>query len=802
MKFSFKKILTVAATAVMLGGTVAAAAYPMPFVTDGSATGAVVVGANAATQDWAAAVDLQQNLNSQVTSSAGSTSVTGGDNVQLQRSTDKFNLMNNMSTFYSKIDESELGTVLAKGVYTNDAHDDFDYTQEIILGADLQLSHFLNSDFNDDKPIIGFDLNSDDLILNYTLKFTPDDAQGTDATWTGITGSYLPILGKQYFVLTMTNTTTTNHKITLLDSAISGSLGEEESISLDVDGTPYDVSVDYIDSDSVMLNINGEITDALTAAQTQKLGDGSYVGVKEVSSQGYAGGVSNVKFSIGSGKLVLENTKEVEINNEKLSATKYAVENSDETLEHEITSFISAAVSTDLDSIVLQWKIKDDTWIAPGTDLSMPGFESIKLSMGGFNTDKAEVTNLKGDSNTFSIKTQVTDGELDLDLFYLNSSSTGIAGLGKDATHKLVTSDVTGTTSTPVIINLDESLNNYFVVTWISGDDSETYAYKLGEVDEDNNNATVLTSITGGSDITIDQEGQYETEGNVKFMLDFAEEEFPSGSKANVTLNLTAASSGNVYSNRIVTAEGLEMSLPTLQNTTATGNYNISINATNEPTSWTQMFDEENKDETISGGPQFNATYAFSGTDGLEISALVGVTVRETESNSDLWEGYVSSGTSDLATMVLHDKPTSGLNELDITYHGTEAYADVFITESSAVVSAGNGDGESVIVVKDNEVSSVADKNLVVIGGSCINTVAAKILGSDSPVCGEDFSALTNVGANQFLIKVVTSPYNADNIAMLVAGYEAADTTNAVAKVKEGVTSDLGSEGVYPQASA
>ena len=40
-------------------------------------------------------------------------------------------------------------------------------------------------------------------------------------------------------------------------------------------------------------------------------------------------------------------------------------------------------------------------------DLILPGFESIKISMSDFITDKEEVTNLKGDTNDFAIKTNL-----------------------------------------------------------------------------------------------------------------------------------------------------------------------------------------------------------------------------------------------------------------------------------------------------------------------------------------------------------------------------------------------------------
>ena len=98
--------------------------------------------------------------------------------------------------------------------------------------------------------------------------------------------------------------------------------------------------------------------------------------------------------------------------------------------------------------------------------------------------------------------------------------------------------------------------------------------------------------------------------------------------------------------------------------------------------------------------------------------------------------------------------------------------------------------------------SSVSGKNLVVVGGSCINTAAAKILESNSPLCGSAFTDSTGVGAGQYIIKTVTSPWANDKVAMLVAGYEAADTVNAVRKAMEGASSDVGSESIYPIASA
>ena len=79
--------------------------------------------------------------------------------------------------------------------------------------------------------------------------------------------------------------------------------------------------------------------------------------------------------------------------------------------------------------------------------------------------------------------------------------------------------------------------------------------------------------------------------------------------------------------------------------------------------------------------------------------------------------------------------------------------------------------------MKDTEISSAAGKSIVVVGGSCVNSVAASLLGSSSPLCGDDWMAQTDVGAGQFLIQ--TFDRAGGKVATLVAGYNAADTTNA-----------------------
>jgi hypothetical protein len=131
------------------------------------------------------------------------------------------------------------------------------------------------------------------------------------------------------------------------------------------------------------------------------------------------------------------------------------------------------------------------------------------------------------------------------------------------------------------------------------------------------------------------------------------------------------------------------------------------------------------------------------------------------------------------------DSSDSDQKTLDISYPDEQVHALIYIGEEAASITAGSttsGGASSVadlgsVVVADTEVSSASGKNLIVIGGSCVNSVAAQLLGISSPSCGADFTAATGVGAGQYLIE--TFARTGDKIATLVAGYNAPDTLNA-----------------------
>ncbi|MEK6874112.1 MAG: hypothetical protein AABW91_04660, partial [Nanoarchaeota archaeon] len=142
--------------------------------------------------------------------------------------------------------------------------------------------------------------------------------------------------------------------------------------------------------------------------------------------------------------------------------------------------------------------------------------------------------------------------------------------------------------------------------------------------------------------------------------------------------------------------------------------------------------------------------------------------------SSDFWGSIITTDQSDTDSY-----------SATISYPDEQVYAKLYIAENSAAITAGGsagGSGGSLgsVTVRDSEVASVSSKNLIVLGGSCINTVAATLLGNSSPLCGADFTTKTGVGSGEYLVETFASPQSASKIATLVAGYNAADTTNAV----------------------
>ena len=786
MKFNFKKIASVLAGTVMLSSTLAFAAaanYPAPFVQGGNANVAIVVGSAAQVTDYAAVFDINSDLSDELvkqtaptTTTSSGASATGGDSVKIEKSADKLNLGNGLlSVWGTALQASDLKRVLADGKFFNKQNTEYKYNQKIDLG-NLTFSHFSDSDYENRLPTLGFQLNANTFVANYTLDFItdPEATHGTDLT--DFENKNIDILGKNYYILDFKNSTA---KITLLDSATTVNVASGETKTVTLGDKTYSVTPNYIGSDEVVLTVDDVNTDKLSATgttygNTYKLADGTYVGVKSINYQAFASGTQNVEFSIGKGKLELTDGSNVKIN--------------DKTVNN-LWSYVTLSASSNKrtwQKLVLKWQIEDEAYLTPSKELLMPGFEAVKLSVGNTTIPAKEKVKVSASNDVLELRAPIKKGEVTIPLLYISTTTGNITGIGKSATQRLATSN-----TTELIYNsTSSSVSQYegFVASWASSREAESH-YLKASVRYDSDGVRNLTTITDKTTNTILCEDLPATQtctiGNV--VLTVNNVGYTSGGDriTNMTIN-----SGGSF-NTLYTDKRLKVTLPwsTTYNVTNQGAINlqtIDANANDgyHVGKWILWVSEADKDGTLAQ-KDFNATIddAGSSTKYISVTAVDGDgTAAETPSSgSKMWESYV---VSDLATKVLHDQSNSNQYSAELEYHGEQVYANVFVSDPTTVITSTDSSGTTgttkvlgSVRVSDDEATAITDKNLIVVGGSCVNKVAAELLGLTYPACGSAWETKTGTASGSFLIQ--TFSRTGGKVATLVAGYNAGDTTNA-----------------------
>jgi len=786
MRFNLKKVAPVLLGAAMFVGATmgfAAAAndlanYPAPFVdkTTGTSSVAIIVGSDSAPVDTIGSVQIASNLQAHLsgTSATGvsESTASGGDSVKIERSSDKFNLGNyagagTTAVWITAIDSSHMANLLTKGTYFDKNNDQFDFTQKLELG-NWTLQHFADSDYKDKTPTIGFHLKSGKYTMNYTYDFTKDpDWDDADLEQTT-----LKIMGREYYVLDVTDNDTP--KITLLDSAVKGTVAEGETITLELDGKKYEVSIKYVGSaPETRLIVNGEATNNMqeTTSNTYKLSDGTYVGIKDIMYVAKDTGISQVEFDLGKGKLVLQDVQNVELN--------------DETIQDLTVDIVN---TTKFNKFVITWAVDDEAFITSNSSLTMPGFDTVKISMGSFNMPAAEEIKLEPDgSDAFQLKVPIKDGTATVNFLYGNT--THFTGIGKESGSALAMEN----TSSHLVFNTGAN-DMYFVASWNSSTEGESYLLDATVFTKSGANRTTITNKVTGKTICTDLiETDTCTIGNVVLTVG---QVYKSGSTKWVVFTLNNGGSFK----RMYTKEGLAIQLPYNSSTDAIAgvlNQNGAVNLQNgySPITYALMMYGEDKDGKL-GQYMMNFTLGYTGTPAKTTVTTVNVNTSAVDTAGVIaTSSYEIGDTSNYEAYAWKDVPTktthytSGTQDyVDLVYAGGESYADVYVAAPSVTVTGRSSGGTGIaggelgtIAYFDYEVGQVSERNLIVIGGSAINTVAAKLLNVPYPTYGsqEAWTTTTGIGPDQAIIALFDNPYTEGKVAMLIAGYEGIDTKRA-----------------------
>lgn len=728
---SKSKVIAIGLLSLMVLSSIASAiAYPSPFIEDGEADVAVIYGSRAQSSDWLAISDLLMSLqaafSAQNGQSGGNTSITGGDFVRLDRPSNRLNLGDKITdTVITSIGASDMPNILTDGTYYDNDNGAFGYTQKIDF-APLTLQHFRDSDYSN-TPAIGFVLPSGTKVLTYTLDFTKNPSF-TDEKFSN---TEISLFGNEYFVL---DADESNKELTLLEAAETLFLEEGEEQNQTIRNKAYKIFVSFIGEEEVKLVINDEITRSLSEGETYRLKDGAYVGVKDILYNGNGVVPSRVEFSIGSGRIELADGQNVRLNEETITG---------------LTSHLTVSSGT-LDKISIEWSTDEEEFITFDKELEMPVLNAVKLSMAGMQFPNEETVAVESDgSSSIKLRAPIKSGTAEFNILFSDSSGA-FQGIGKDEESRLAIAN--GNTLT-----FDESRDDWFIISWSTSTNAESYLLSARTSEEAGSQRVTIRDRIANVDLCSSiREGETCAVGNVVLTVQDIDR---TGSNRLSTFRLSEGGSFNT----LYTVEGLKIDLPT----EAEGS-SVSIS-----------FTEEDKEGRIGAGKSFSLVMAKNSDNRLHVSSVVGADERRV-GESDRYQYYV---VSDLATKIIHDR-TSTQNKATVTYHGDEVFADVFLTALEAEVnpSTDNPSQElgSSVIMSDQEIDSAENKNWIAVGGSCVNDVAADLVGG--VYCGVRWEEETGVEAGSFLIQ--TFERENGKLVTLVAGYDSTDTITGVKALK------------------
>lgn len=780
MKKLFKKAVTVLGSFAMIGATMAGAmatTYQDPFGDDS----AVVVGSTAAASDTAAAMLVASDLGIKALADSTTTTVEGGDSVHLG---DLFGDMVLGGNIGGTIYDDDL-SLLEDGVVNS-----VDYSQMLVLEADVisygslsdEDNYVVNADVAEElKPVLYVNQASG-AAWTYTLTFD-EDFNATDAG-----NEKIVLAGKEYTIDPNLGTT---GDLVLYASSNTVEVTYGESKTVEVAGKSFVIEVTGgrdSDDPEATVKINDK-TSRVNAGDTITVeSEDFYINEVFMNTFGDTNTMS-VEVFVGAEKLTIDNstTTEVELGDDVIdSVVGYYTNNDDDTsledLETIVLKFTPADADYDYDA-----EYQEYSYLEMGESVTDPVLGTFSIFFESASQDLTEdkemievkqsgdelkitFTNVAGTEYSFSplknsdyniLHNETAFASLDREdrkeKFVLNKdgTATDVSHIAEITSVELSGSDIASVTfaydGTTESVNIGDpmrrSADNLYVC----------YGLNTSKIDDMEYNGTddaILVELEDKTSFSI-QEGScvydYTVDGTDSGITD--NDTTRANATAQVVAQLYDGSLDAIYAINDVTIDIsrlAEASDDTADSQDSGDVYLIETSSSDNNLIFDVAFNGATDDEYV-------ITYNKSGASGAEDTdgemayylSNYG-TYMELEAEDDTWlKAYVPAE--------------------EVTYN-------VYVTTGEVSTPTTSTGAKT---VKDTETSAYANKNIVVVGGSAVNTVAAQLLGlSGDARYGEGFTAATGVGADQFMIEAFD--YATDKVALLVAGYEAADTTKAV----------------------
>ncbi len=744
MKKLVKSIIALGTGVAMVGATLVGAMaydlsqYPAPFVQNGQFNGYIVVGHNAKASDVIGATSIGMALqaaNVVETPIQGSseTVVEGGQ--PIETSSNKLYYGTKLSDVKASFTNTEFPTMLASEKLVSDDGTEYPYSV-VIKNPDFKPAFGKPGD--ETNPVAYLD--TDTTNGNYEIDINFNKVVNLSQ----LTGKEMILFGKVYTIGSASEVSAS--KLTLYSASVDqtfpavGPNGPETKVN--VGGKEISLRVEGVSNsggvNSAVLDINGE-SKTVYVDHSYIIG-GQRVYVKGINVMQIPESAGTVRLFIGSNKIELDSSG--------------TVKTGDPLKTLEGVEVVGSPDFTQLDSLKIKVTPKnyDEAvdYIKAGDELVDPLFGAFKYQFTGetpaYDSSSRESIAIQPDG---SRKVQITftnrDGqEISWDPYYFTDSNKYNLSISNHPV-KFVCNDSSHA--------LD--VDDYFILN-VRGDYTHVLQLKkIRHSSDDGYNIDVKDLATGNiQTFTYDDSTK---SGIMRF--DGEEITFDVGSSYD-KIWINDSEGDGACSDTLYTKFGAGIQLGAADGSQTS----VPVKVKEEAASWLTPTSTVSALKTT-----VTVTLDQDSSNSLKIDKPSGVSMWEDGDSHD-YEGVTHYGTyvqynDDSYKTVFHyaDDATKYNVFLAPTEAVTKKTSTGLVTEKVNPISP-------TAAVLDSEVTDPMDKNLIVVGGPCVNTIAATLMGNPS-----DCTAGFEPG------KAIIKLFNHDNgkVALLVAGYSAEDTRRA-----------------------
>ena len=759
-----KKIAAVATGSALMGATILGASaqtvllsdFPEPFVgPDGVGDVNFGIGSGS-TDDYLGALDIATNLQAnafeEVTVSGGvGAQTTVSDGAKIESAGNGLLLNESLKQAEERFDDDDLPFLLRDGeVVEEDENDDFEYEQRLNFTNNVTVEY--DSDDTDlDDPMLYLDLDQAEGILwEAILDFTGSDLNVTELD----DSETIEWLGK---VLTFDPDNDKTGQITLFGSDVTAFLELNQPITVDSEGDSFTIELvgaeSEDDENTIIVDVNG-VRETLKESESRNV-NGLDLFIDDVFVTNIPTLSASANVFIGSQEIKFPEADtgygEIEINDETVNGLEVKVEGDN---NGEVERFVARFIPSDLDNDVPGFDQTD--FLLQGESITDPLFGTFDLIFEGPNfppmdTTQSHIlfqggddefdltfTNDNGDEVTFT-PFVLDGGNFETDFTVNNEGWDGSIPAGTDIQDDQIfaLNEGEGNTRTTIL----------FEVQSFSVDDGQDTVTLRNLMTGDSKKYTDGDEVVDGVDIADVDEGSDE----VELTEDTSSILFVNGGFHTIDLDDANNGLGGDDINISINESNDEMD--------EAQNANISVTLSEDS-------DDENDIDVVLNQSNIEDGDADDGNDVFTGLTQYGTFV-EAEIDEDDWAKFWIPFDEDV-----------------------EVHYDAFIAPTGANVirsAAGSGVSQSInpfavgIAVRDVDINLAnPSRNLILMGGSCINTKSAEVQGLPAGTCGTD----SGLNPGEAVIEL----FELDNgkVALLVAGWEATETNAAARAVATG----------------